>query len=102
MANAVRRCYNTDTPGNIRKRRQVGNGLVVDTSKMDNVKEYSTPVEKPFDLYEEFARLCGAPADMDRDGQIELFGQYQRDFDEMKEALFKDYLTLTLSLPNSP
>lgn len=90
MANAVRRCYNTDTPGNIRKRRQVGNGLVVDTSKMDNVKEYSTPVEKPFDLYEEFARLCGAPADMDRDGQIELFGQYQRDFDEMKEALFKD------------
>lgn len=57
---------------------------------MDNVKENSTPAEKPLDLYEEFAHLCGAPADMDRDGQIELFGQYQRDFDEMKEALFKD------------
>lgn len=46
--------------------------------------------EEPLDLYAEFARLCGAPADMDWDGQIELFQQYQRDFDEMKEALFKD------------
>ena len=70
------------------KRRQVGGKSTVDTENMEKEKNISP--EESLDLYAEFARLCGAPADMDRDGQIALFQQYQQDFDEMKEELFKD------------
>lgn len=52
-------------------------------------KEKNILPEEPLDLYAEFARLCGAPADMDRDGQIALFEEYQTDFDKLKTKLNK-------------
>ena len=65
------------------KRRQVGGKSTVDTENMEKEKNISP--EESLDLYAEFARLCGAPADMDRDGQIALFEEYQVYFDMLED-----------------
>ena len=51
-----------------------------------------TSSEEPRDIYAEFARLCGAPADMDRDGQIALFEEYQADFNKPANDFTRDWV----------
>lgn len=53
--------------------------------------QYNNTTEESPSLYAEFARLCGAPKDMDLDGQIMLYEEYQRAIEaEMEEKFKKD------------
>ena len=57
---------------------------------MDITKEKNPALVAPLDLYAEFARLCGAPKDMNLDEQIMLYEEYQRAIEVEMEDKFEE------------